>query len=441
MEESEESEFNKIAGYEEEKKELRNICSLIKRNDELKAVGGKLPKGVFLLGPNGVGKTVLAKAFIKESGCESVVIDYNDIDKEDEFLPYIKAKFKEAANKVPCILYIDELDKLIGLHQEYFDSDNMDRSRIILNEINKYNNVDGLFLLIVGNKSYRLDLSIIRSGRIDRIIELDVPDENERKEIIEYYSKNKKLTTGINYSYLSKVFKNFSGADIESVLNNAVIISFIDGRTETTENDILKAYYDRVFNNNSKELKLDKKSLEIVAYHEAGHAVVTYLKNPNSITNISLIRRGIVRGFVNRHESENVVKTLQDKINQIAISFGGIVAEEVFFQQRTAGAVDDIRKIRMMTMSLIRDDGYDGFDKTTTSSSGGEEMFPSSRSSELRLQRIEEAEDKLIDKIYKETKKLIVESKPMVIALANQLMERRFLNKYDAECILKNSAN
>lgn len=437
-----ESEFNKIAGYEEEKKELCNICSLIKRNDELKAVGGQLPRGVFLVGPNGVGKTVLAKAFIKESNCQTVVIDYNDIDDDNDFLFYVKAKFKEAANKVPCILYIDELDKLIGLHQEYFDSDNMDRSRIILNEINKYSNIDGLFLLIVANKTYKLDFSIIRSGRIDRIIELDMPDENERKAIIEYYSKNKKMTKGINYSHLSKIFKNFSGADIESTLNNAVIISFTDGRSETTEDDVLKAYYDKVFSNNSKELKLDSKSLEMVAYHEAGHAVVNYLKNPNSITNVSLIRRGGIKGFVNRHESECVVRTLQDKVNQIAISLGGLIAEEVFFQQRTDGAVVDIRKARAMAMSLVRDDGYSGFDKTAAPLSyADDEMFSNSRTSELRLERIEKAEDDLIDKIYNETTELITKSKTIVTALAKELIEKRFLNKNDVERILKNNAN
>ena len=397
---------------------------------------------MFIIGPNGVGKTVLAKAFIKESGCSTVVIDYNDIDNDDDFLSYVKTKFKEAADKAPCILYIDELDKLVGLHQEYFDSDNMDRSRIIINEINKYNNVDGLFLLIVANKTYRLDFSIIRSGRIDRIIELDMPDENERKAIIEYYSRNKRLTKGINYSRLSKVFRNFSGADIESTLNNAVIISFTDGRLETTEDDVLKAYYDKVFSNNSKELKLDGKSLEIIAYHEAGHAVVTYLKNPNSITSISLIRRGGIKGFVNRHESECIVRTLQDKVNQIAISLGGLVAEEVFFQQRTDGAVGDIKKVRAMATSLIRDDGYSGFDKTILSSSYvDEEMFPNSRTSESRLERIEKAEDNLIDEIYKETTELITNSKSMVMAIAKELIEKRFLNKNDVDRILKSNAN
>lgn len=432
------SEFNKIAGYEEEKKELSNICTLIKRNDELKAVGGKLPRGVFLVGPNGVGKTVLAKAFIKESGCQAVTIDYNDIDSDDNFLSYVKAKFKEAASKAPCILYIDELDKLVGLSQEYFDPDNMNRSRIILNEINKYNNIEGLFLLILANKTYRLDYSIIRSGRIDRIIEFDMPDENERRAIIEHYSKEKRLVKGINYFHLSKVFRNFSGADIESILNNAVILSFSDGRLETTEDDILKAYYDKVFSNNSKELKLDSKSLELVAYHEAGHAVVTYLKSPSSLTNISLIRRGTIRGYVNRHESECVVKTLEDKTNQIGISLGGLIAEEVFFQQRADGSASDIRKARAMAASLVRDDGYSGLDKTIASSYADEEMFPNSRASELQLERMEEAENDLIDKIYRETTDLITKSKTMVIAVARELIKRRFLDKYDVENILKN---
>ena len=211
------SAFNKIAGYSEEKEELKKMCMLIKKRDDLHKAGGKLPKGLFLIGPNGVGKTVLAKAFIKESKCSVVSIDYNDVEEDDSFIAYIKDKFKEASEKAPCILFIDELDKLIGNNQSFFMPDNMDKSRVILSEINRYSDTDGLFLLIVANNEYHLERSIIRSGRIDRIIEIELPNQTERKEIIEYYSKGKKIQEDISYVNLSKVMRGMSGADIESL--------------------------------------------------------------------------------------------------------------------------------------------------------------------------------------------------------------------------------
>ena len=426
------TEFDRIAGYKEEKKELYNICNLIKKRDELKKVGGKLPRGLFLIGPNGVGKTILAKCFLKESLCDSVVIDYNDIDDSDDFISYIKSKFSEAASKAPCILFIDELDKLIGNSPRFFMEENFDRSRVILNEINKYSDVDGLFLLIVANKEYRLDYSIIRSGRIDRIIEINLPTESERNEILRYYATGKRLDESVNLKRLSKVLRGFSGADIESLLNNAVIKSFTECRDSVSSNDIMGVYYDKVFNCKEKESILNQKSQEMVAYHEAGHTAITLLVNPTSINCATILARSGVRGFVSQNSSEETLKTFEDEKNLVRIALGGLVSEEVFFNERTTGSSNDINKARMIIEDLVRGQGMCGLDKTNLVR---EDYPPIETCSQDKLKKIEDAENSILNELYESTKKMISENKEMVTSIAKELMAKKILNKEDIDSI------
>lgn len=431
------SAFDKIAGYSEEKEELKKMCMLIKKRDELHKAGGKLPKGLFLIGPNGVGKTVLAKAFIKESKCNVVSIDYNDVEEDDSFVAYIKDKFKEASERVPCILFIDELDKLIGNNQSFFMPDNMDKSRVILSEINRYSDKDGLFLLIVANNEYHLERSIIRSGRIDRIIEIDLPNQTERKEIIEYYSKGKKFQKDISYANLSKVMRGMSGADIESLLNNAVIKTFTEGKELITNDDIMSVYYDKVFSNSVKESQLNNDGNKRIAYHEAGHALITYLLNPNSLSEVTILSRGCVRGFVNRHENETSIRTLNDKANQISISLAGLITEMIFFNERTDGSGSDIMKAKSIVSELVRFDGYCGLDKVNFTTMIDDELPSSKSCSNDRLKTIEKAEDELISKIYKETEQRIIDHKKDIELIANELLSKKVLNKEEIVSLIQ----
>ncbi len=429
------TEFDRIAGYKEEKEELYKICTLIKKHDELESVGGKLPRGLFLIGPNGVGKTVMAESFIKESGCDSVSITYNDLDNDDEFIPYIKNKFAVAASKAPCILFIDELDKLIGNSRHFFMADNFDRSRAILNEINKYSKVDGLFLLIVANRNYELDKSIIRSGRIDNIIEINLPNESERKEIIDYYCNGKNIDDSVNIGKLSKMLRGFSGADIESLLNNAVIRSFVNNKRTVSNNDIMGVYYDKVFNSKEKEIVLNEKSQKMISYHEAGHAVIALLIDPSSLNCATILSRSNVRGFVSQYTSEEKITTFEDEKNQIRIALGGLVAEEMFFNERTTGSTDDIRKVKNIIADLVRKQGLCGLDKTNVSIFAREDFPPDDQCSEYRLRRMEEAEDSILNELYESVKKTILDHKEMVEFVANELISKKFLSKEDIDKI------
>ena len=433
------TEFDKIAGYKEEKKELLDTCFLIKKSKELEEAGGKLPRGMCLIGPNGVGKTVLAKAFIAEANCKVVQVDCNDICDDSDFVEYIKAKFAEAASCSPCILFVDELDKLIGNNRDFFMPTNFDRSRVLLNEINRYSSVNGLFLLFVVNNERYLDYSIIRSGRIDKTISINLQNEKERIEIIKHYCRGKKIDDSIDFKELSKECASFSGADIESLLNNAVIKAFTDSRQCVSNKDIMDAYYDKVFNCKEKESLLNQKDLTVVAYHEAGHAAMTLLTNPLSLSYATILPRNNVRGFVKQKQDEGRIETFDAKKEQIKIALSGMAAEELFTGKRTLGSSYDISVARRIIMNLVRKQGMCGFDKTEIPCSFESEAFPIEDShSDERIKRIEDQEDKILEDLYESTKNTLFENKDLVEAIVEKLLVKKILNKEDIENIYSN---
>ena len=407
-------------------------------------MGGKLPRGVFLLGPNGVGKTVLSNAFIEESGCSVVVINYNDLEDEDKFTEYIKEKFKEAADKAPCILFIDELDKLIGNNERFFMADNFDKSRILLNEINRYREVDGLFILACGNKNLDIDYSVIRSGRIDKIIEINLPNQNERKDILEYYTQGKNVASNVDLKAIAKLTKGFSGADIEALLNNALIKAFTENRKEITNEDIMSEFYDKVFSSKSKKPILEDESLKSIAVHEAGHAVATIVLNEEGVSCVNVLSRNGVRGFSYTTDNETKVKSLEFNKNQITIALAGRVAESMILGYLNDGAKNDIKKAREMAKTLVRNDGYFGIEYTDTSFFGGDDeishvmmgRMPDERSREL-VSKHEELESKLMLEGEENAKKILTENKKLLLAISDELMKKKILNKEDIDKIIQ----
>ena len=284
-------EFDKIAGYKEEKKELLDLCNIIKRREELKRAGGKMPKGLFLYGPTGVGKTKLARAFIRESKYASIEINSNDMEECFDFSRFLKNKFKEASNKAPCIVFIDELDKLIGQRMDPLFPTANDRSKDLLNEVNRYSDNDGLFLLFVANCEWMIDEAVIRSGRIDKKIRIACPNESERKEILEYYSKNKNFDDTVSLSNIAKITKGYSGADLESLLNDAVMKSMTNMRRLISNEDLLGAFNDKTFRCKEKDYNLSPSGQKMLAYHEAGHATISLLSNNNSLFYATILAR------------------------------------------------------------------------------------------------------------------------------------------------------
>lgn len=424
--------FDNIAGYKEEKKILKNYSSLIKRSKELKSLGGKLQKGLMMIGPNGTGKTILAEAFIKASDSNIVEINYNDVNSDGDFGDYIKKKFLEASKLAPCILYIDEFDKLVGKKPNFFLESDVDRSRIFLNEMNKYNNVDGLFILVIANEEYGIDESLVRAGRLDRVLEINLPNEDERKEIVEYYLSNKKYEKNVDIDNLAILTNGFSGADIEAFINDALINAFVDGRKEISQKDISAVYYDRVFKNVNKEEKKSDDALRLIANHESGHAAVNLLLKPNTIELASILTRNEVQGFVSSAKSSKEAATYSETIKQIKILLGGKAAEEINGKDLLMGSNYDFKKCLALIQKLVRENGYLGLDYLHLRRCP-EDTFPSGTAdiSERKRSLIEIEENKLLNKLYLETKNLLESNFGLVNLISEALIKHKVLNKVE----------
>lgn len=420
--------FDKIVGYEEEKKSLISLCSLIQKREQLKKMGGKLPRGLLLIGPNGCGKTVLAEAFIQESNCNCVRIDSNEIASDDEFVDYIKDKLYEASKKTPCIIFADEIDKLIGMNDSFFNPSSLDKDRVMLNEINKYSNIEGMFFLFVANEQFALEPSMKRSGRIDRIIRIDYPNEQERENILNYYLNNVKKSANVDAKYLSSVTQGLSGADLESIINNSVIRAFTDNREEISKEDFMACYCDKIFRSEGKDSNTSESKSRIIATHEAGHAAMSLLLDKNLVSFVTIVSRSNLEGFVMTRKSEKSIVSLNDKLDSIKIAFAGAVAEEVILGDRGDGSISDIQRAAVTVAELVQRDGYCGMDKITIIDRG----FPSatlSNISDKRLCLIEEAQSKLMRETYQDTVNIIKENKAFVIRLADELVKNKSLDR------------
>ena len=422
------SEFSRIAGYKEEKKELQDICNIIKKRDELRKAGGKVPRGLLLYGPVGVGKTVLAKAFIKESG-------YNCVDIKDD--DNIDLRFKEAVDKRPCIIFVDEVDKLAGCEFDFFPSSN-GKSLAMLNQINKYVNYDDLFILFVANNQHALDSALIRSGRIDKKIMVNLPNELERLEIIKYYSVYKHFDKTVSFEYIAKITQGMSGADLEALLNDAVIKAVNDNRIEISNDDIVSSLSEKVFDAKAKKANLNPKNKALLAYHEAGHAVISLLNDKNAIFCASILPRGMSNGHVSEEPTENKIATLEDYKKQVKVCLGGLAAEEVFFHQRTLGTFDDIAKAKTMVRKIVRDYGGSGLDLIGSRIVSDEYGYILTDCSEQKKIKMEEAESKLLNELFNSAKEMMVKHKHLVKDIANALIEHGVLNKEEISNIYKN---
>lgn len=418
------SEFDKIAGYKEEKQELINLCNLIKNREKLYKVGGKLPRGLFLIGPNGVGKTIMAKSFIKESGCDVVSVSYNDINDDDEFNGYIRDKFKEASEKVPCILLIDELDKLIGNGSHFFIPESFSKSRVVLNEINKYGSCEGLFLLVAANEEFIIDESIIRSGRIDKVIRVSLPNEKERLSIIKYYLKNKKCSYDFDVNRVTKLTHGFSGADIEALLNNSIIKAFNEDRDYITYSDVVDTFYKKLFSTSEKEAHLNDECLKVIAYHEAGHAVMSALYGED-IDYATILPRDGANGFIFNKTDETIIPTFRQVEQRIQVCLAGMASEEMFMHNRTMGASKDIEMARKLVTNLVRKNAYSGFETIAITYNSLTEEAPSNE----RRCAMEAAEDKLLNDMYTEVNKILSDNKDLVEAVAKELLDKKILNR------------
>ena len=402
--------FKNIAGYSSEKKNLEEVCHLIRHYDEITQLGLHLPTGVLLLGQPGVGKTALAEALICESDVPCIRVNHSELTSSIPLSKLLKERFEEAAEKQPSILFLDEMEKLLGN-----SISNSAEVGILLNAIQCYHK-PGVLLVATANKSQYIPDSLRRSGRFDRVFHIPLPSLCDRVEIIQRYLNKQKLEEGFTVDEFARITEGISGADIECLINEIGIRNMFDGRTEICRQDVARAISEKLLNGISRPTE-QSESLSTVAYHEAGHLVTSILHKPEGIEYATIRAQGKATGHVC---STLPLRNRSDALAQIRIMISGRCAERLFLDDCCFGAADDYRCAFQMADDIVVNELCYGV-----------EFYKRgyNKDSDEKLRMCEAKTEEIIRGCEEETTKLLDKHRALVETFAKLLLEKYTLQK------------
>jgi cell division protease FtsH len=437
--------FKDIAGLKEAKVEVMEVVDFLKNPLKYTKLGAKIPKGVLLVGPPGTGKTLMARAvageaqvpFFSMSGSEFVEM-FVGVGASR-----VRDLFKKAKEKAPSIIFIDEIDA-VGRSRgkiNAFQANDERESTLnqLLAELDGFGPNTGVIVLAATNRPDVLDKALLRPGRFDRHIYLELPTKKERLEIFGVHLRPLKLSKNVDVEVLAKLSPGFSGADIANICNEAALIAARKKKKAVEQEDFMEAR-DRVIGGLERKSKIiSPKEKEIVAYHEAGHAVASwYLKNVDSLVKVSIIPRGKSLGAAWYLPEERQIVTKSQFMDQICASLGGRAAEEIIFNEPSSGALDDLEKVTKQAYTMV---AYYGLDEeigpiSFYDSSGQNERMLGKPYSENMAQQIDKEVKDLVTTAYERTKALLLEHRDKLEKLAQLLLKQEVVEKEDLEAIL-----
>lgn len=437
--------FNDVAGLKEAKVEIKEIVDFLKNPETYTKLGAKIPKGVLLVGPTGTGKTLMARAvageaqvpFFSLSGSEFVEM-FVGVGASR-----VRDLFKKAKESAPSIIFIDEIDA-VGRSRDKanaFRTNDERESTLnqLLTELDGFGVNTGVIVLAATNRADVLDKALLRPGRFDRHIFLELPNKEERKEIFFVHSKPIKKAQDVDLEILATLSPGFSGADIANICNEAALIAARKKKNEVTQEDFMEAR-DRVIGGLERKSKIiSPKEKEIIAHHEAGHAVVSwYLKNVDSLVKVSIIPRGKSLGAAWYLPEEHQIITRSQFIDQICASLGGRAAEEIIFNEVSSGALDDLEKVTKQAYIMV---AYYGLDKeigpiSFYDSTGQYENSLVKPYSEKMAESIDREVQDLINTAYETSKGILRKHQPELKKLAQLLLKKEVAEQEDLENIL-----
>lgn len=436
--------FNDVAGLEGAKEEIEEIVDFLKNPKKYTALGAKIPKGALLVGPPGTGKTLLAKAVAGEAKVPFFSLSGSDF--VEMFVGVgasrVRDLFKQAKEKAPAIIFIDEIDAIgrargRGIAQGANDERENTLNQL-LTEMDGFATNNGVILLAATNRADVLDRALLRPGRFDRQIHVDLPDIEERKEIFKVHLKPIKTDGSVDMEFLAKQTPGFSGADIANICNEAALIAARKKKTEVQQQDFLDAV-DRVIGGLERKSKIiTKDEKEVIAYHEAGHATVSWLlEHASPLVKVTIVPRGRSLGAAWYLPEERQITNTDQLIDEMCAALGGRAAEEITFGKISTGALSDLEKITKQAYAMVTVYGLN--DKVGNisyyDSTGQSDMNFSKPWSEKTGQLIDEEVSKMIEAAYQRTKKILTENKDKLKILAELLLEKEVIFKEDVEKI------
>jgi len=437
--------FADVAGLEEAKEEVKEIVDFLKTPQKFTKLGGKIPKGALLVGPPGTGKTLLAKAVAGEAAVPFFSLSGSDFVEMFVGVGAARVRdlFKQAKEKAPCIVFIDEIDAIgrsRGRGQMPGSNDERENTlNSLLVEMDGFATDSGVIILAATNRPDVLDVALLRPGRFDRQISIDKPDIAGREQIFKVHLKPIKLAKDLDVKKLAAQTPGFAGAEIANVCNEAALIAARRDKSEVDIQDFQDAI-DRVIGGLEKKTKIiSPEEKKIVAYHEAGHAVAGwFLEHADPLVKVSIVPRGVAAlGYAQYLPKEQFLYQTEQLIDEMCMTFGGRAAEEIVFGKISTGALSDLERITKMAYSMVT---VYGMNKEI----GHLSFFDSKQSdytfnkpySEATAERIDKEVKKIIDSAYERTKNLLTHHREHLEILAKELLEKEILFQADLERLI-----
>jgi cell division protease FtsH len=434
--------FEDVAGLQGAKEEIVEIVEFLKNPKKYTELGAKIPKGALLVGPPGTGKTLLAKAVAGEAKVPFFSLSGSDF--VEMFVGVgasrVRDLFKQAKEKAPAIIFIDEIDAIgraRGKNNGFNSNDERENTlNQLLTEMDGFGTNSGVIILAATNRADVLDSALMRAGRFDRQIYVDMPDLNERKEIFQVHLKPLKLAENLDIDFLSKQTPGFSGADIANLCNEAALIAARKDKKQVDKQDFLDAV-DRIVGGLEKKNKIiTAEEKEVIAFHEAGHATISWLlQYAHPLVKVTIVPRGQSLGAAWYLPEERTITTTEQILDQMCSALGGRAAEEVIFSKISTGALSDLEKVTKQAYAMVSIYGLNKrIGNISFYDSQGKDMFTKPYSEDT-AKVIDEEVSKMIEYQYARAIQILTENKGKLEQLANKLLTAEVIFKEDLESI------
>ena len=436
--------FKDVAGLEEAKVEIMEVVDFLKNPEKYTKLGGKIPKGVLLVGPPGTGKTLLAKSVAGEANVPFFSLSGSDF--VEMFVGVgasrVRDLFNNAKSKAPCIIFIDEIDAIGRARGKNALTGGNDERESTLNqlltEMDGFGTNSGVIVLAATNRADILDKALLRAGRFDRQIYVELPDIVGRKEIFEVHMRGLKLGPDVDKDFLAKQTPGFSGADIANVCNEAALMAARKGKKEIDKQDFLDAV-DRIIGGLEKKNKIiTAEEKKVIAFHEAGHATTSWLlQYAHPLVKVTIVPRGKSLGAAWYLPEERQITTKEQMYHEMIATLGGRAAEQVVFGQISTGALSDLEKVTKQAFAMVT---YYGLDEEIGNisyydSTGQQDYSLTKPYSEKTAETIDREVSRLVEKAYQEALAILTDHRDGLTQLANKLIEKEVIFGEDLENI------